>query len=355
MSAVHAVRTTGIYCRPACGARPRPENVTVLPSVGVARAAGYRACLRCRPGEAGAAPPAPGKRCRVTVPLVVRRPFDGAGLLAFLSARAVPGVEAADGTRYRRSVRLAGGPGRLELDFGAPVVVATVDAPDAAGAAAALAMARRLADADADPRAVAEALAGDPLLAAPLRRHRGLRSPGAVDGPEIAVRALVGQQISVAGARTILGRLAAEHGAAVAPAGDGLARCFPGSAALAGLAADALPMPRARGRALAALAGALAGGVLSLEPGADRAEARSRLLALPGIGPWTADYVLMRALGDRDVLLSTDLGVRRAVEAAGGDGAPAAVARRGAGWAPWRSYATHALWASLAPAARAGS
>ncbi len=344
MTAVQAVRTTGIYCLPSCGARPLPENVAALPSAAAARAAGYRACRRCRPD---AAPPQaePAGRARATVALVVRRPFDGAGLLAFLGARAVPGVEAVAGSRYRRTVRLAGGPGVLELDLGPGRAVATVDAPDAAGLAAGLAMARRLADADADPRAIAAALAPDPLLAGALRDRPGLRSPGTVDGGEVAIRALVGQQISVAGARTILGRLAAAHGEPAGPGGPALAFCFPAAADPA-----SLPMPRARGRALVALATAVADTRLALEPGADRAAVRAGLLRLPGIGPWTAGYVLMRALGDPDVLLDADLGVRRAIEAAGGDGAPAAIARRGAAWAPWRSYATHALWARLASA-----
>ena len=349
MTAVQAVRTTGIYCLPSCGARPLPENVAALPSAAAARAAGYRACRRCRP-DAALPEAEPAGRARATVALVVRRPFDGAGLLAFLGARAVPGVEAVAGSRYRRTVHVAGGPGVLDLDLGRGRAVATVDAPDPAGLAAGLAMARRLTDADADARAIAAASASDPLLAGALRGRRGLRSPGTVDGGEVAIRALVGQQISVAGARTILGRLAEAHGEPAGPGDPALTRCFPASAALAAVDSASLPMPRARGRALVALATAVADGRVALDPGADLAAARAGLLGLPGIGPWTAGYVLMRALGDPDVLLEADLGVRRAIQAAGGDAAPAAIARRGAAWAPWRSYATHALWASLAPA-----
>lgn len=340
--AVLAVATTGICCDPSCAARPHPEHVTALPSAAAAEAAGYRPCRRCRPGEDGAGP-ADGGPARVTVPLVVRRPFDGAGVLAFLSARAIPGVEAATAGTYRRTLALGHGGGFLELALGRSRAVATVDVADGRDLPAVLAAARRLIDADADASEIAASLGADPLLAAPLRGRAGVRSPGAVDGAEIAIRAVVGQQVSVAAARTVLGRLAAAYGAPAA--GGGLSRRFPSAAALAEVDPAALPMPRTRGRTVTGLAAALAGGRLSLEPDGDRDEARARLLTLPGIGPWTADYVVMRALGDPDVLLASDLGVRRAVEAAGGDGTPAAVARRGQAWAPFRSYATHLLWA----------
>jgi AraC family transcriptional regulator of adaptative response / DNA-3-methyladenine glycosylase II len=160
-----------------------------------------------------------------------------------------------------------------------------------------------------------------------------------VDGFEPAVGTIAGQQVSVAGARTVLGRIVAAHGE---PAFDGEPwRLFPTPEAL--LAADpaTLPMPRARARSIQALAAAVAEG-LELDPGADRDEVRARLLALPGVGPWTADYLRLRAVADPDVLLATDLVVRRAAADLGLDlagGAPE--------WAPWRSYATHHLWAHL--------
>jgi AraC family transcriptional regulator of adaptative response / DNA-3-methyladenine glycosylase II len=168
----------------------------------------------------------------------------------------------------------------------------------------------------------------------------GLRSPAAVDGFEMVVRAVVGQQISVSGARTVLGRIAAEHGSR---AFDGqVARLFPGPAQLAGIDPASLAMPRARARTVLAVAEACASGELSLEPGADRERERALLLSVPGVGSWTADYVQMRALGDADVLLDTDLGVRRSARRIGVD-----LAGGRPGWAPWRSYATHHLWAAL--------
>ena len=174
-----------------------------------------------------------------------------------------------------------------------------------------MARVRRLLDLDADPLAVDEVLAGQPALAGLVARRPGLRSPGAVDGFEMAVRAVIGQQVSVAGARTVLGRLVAEHGQ---PAFDSRPdwRLFPEPAVIAGLDPATLPMPRARGRTLVALAAAMADGSLVLEPARIGPSTRAALLALPGIGPWTADYLLMRALGDPDVYLGTDLGVRQA-------------------------------------------
>jgi AraC family transcriptional regulator of adaptative response / DNA-3-methyladenine glycosylase II len=178
-------------------------------------------------------------------------------------------------------------------------------------------------------------LGDDPLLGPLVAARPGLRSPGAADGAELAVRAVVGQQISVAGARTLLGRLAAAHGGPHAGS-----RLFPTSEQLAAIDPEDLPMPRARARTLGALARALCDGELDLRPGADRERVRAGLLAIPGIGPWTADYIALRALGDTDVFLAADLGVRRAL---GRLGANAGAAER---WRPFRSYAMHHLWAA---------
>jgi AraC family transcriptional regulator of adaptative response / DNA-3-methyladenine glycosylase II len=147
--------------------------------------------------------------------------------------------------------------------------------------------------------------------------------------------------VSVAGARTTLGRIAAAHGTPLAAPAGGVSRVFPGAAALAGLRAEDLPMPRSRGRAIVAACAAIAAGELVLAPDGDRAATRAALLALPGVGPWTAGYLAMRALGDPDVLLLGDLGVRHGLERLGVDGRSAGVR-----WRPWRSYATHLLWAA---------
>jgi AraC family transcriptional regulator of adaptative response / DNA-3-methyladenine glycosylase II len=161
----------------------------------------------------------------------------------------------------------------------------------------------------------------------------------------MAVKAVIGQQVSVAGARTIVARLATAYGKPVTAADPGgVTYHFPTADALAGLDPESLPMPRSRGRTLVALCTAVADGRLDLAAGADRDETTATLLALPGIGPWTADYVRMRALGDPDVLLTTDLGVRRGLERLGVAGDPRSAASFGECWRPWRSYALMHLW-----------
>jgi AraC family transcriptional regulator, regulatory protein of adaptative response / DNA-3-methyladenine glycosylase II len=221
---------------------------------------------------------------------------------------------------------------------------------------------RRLLDLDADPSVPAEHLGGDPLLAPLVRASPGLRLPGAVDGAELAVRAVLGQQVSVPAARTAAARLTLALGEPL-PAIDGdpsspstLTHLFPTSAALAAAAPDELPAgPTRRRYTLHALARLLAEGDLAIDSGSDREDVRARLLSLPGIGPWTADYIAMRALSDPDAFLPTDLGVRRALERLGRsdpalrDGcAPRAVARLAERWRPWRAYALVHLWGSLA-------
>jgi AraC family transcriptional regulator of adaptative response / DNA-3-methyladenine glycosylase II len=242
----------------------------------------------------------------------------------FLAARAVPGVEEASSGGFRRTVRLAHGP--AVISSGA-VVAADPRDRDAAERAV-----RRLAG--ADPAAADAHLARDPLLGALVAERPGLRMPGTVDGGELAVRAVLGQQISVVAARTLAGRLVVMAGDPLDEPSGALTHLWPRPEAIAAVA-DRMPMPRSRQRTLAALAGALADG-LRLEPGAD---ARAALLELPGIGPWTADYVAMRALGDPDAWLPTDLGVRRGL-ARLGVGEEAAEA-----WRPYRAHAVRHLWA----------
>jgi AraC family transcriptional regulator of adaptative response / DNA-3-methyladenine glycosylase II len=180
-----------------------------------------------------------------------------------------------------------------------------------------------------------------------VRATRGLRVPGQVDGDETAIRTVVGQQVSVAGARTVTGRLVVAYGTPVETGTPGLTHLFPSAAVLAQVDPGELPMPRARGRALTGLAEALASGAVALDRGADRDDVRRSLLELPGIGPWTADYVAMRALGHPDVFLPTDIGVRNAVAGLGHD--PAAVVADSDRWRPWRSYALMHLWNTLMP------
>ena len=202
-------------------------------------------------------------------------------------------------------------------------------------------------DLDADPEAIVEHLGADRLLAALVAARPGLRAPGNPDGTELLVRALLGQQVSVAGARTLAGRLTTELGEPLAAPVGAVTHAFPTAAAIAGRGPDGLPMPAARARAIVGACRRLADGSLVLDAGVDRADAVAGMVALDGIGPWTAGYVAMRALGDPDVFLPTDLGVRHALVALGVDARPAAATALAQRWSPWRSYALHHLWASL--------
>jgi AraC family transcriptional regulator, regulatory protein of adaptative response / DNA-3-methyladenine glycosylase II len=284
--------------------------------------------------------------------LPFRAPLDGGALLGWLAARAVPGVEEVDGDVYRRSLRLPRGPGVVELAFERDCVRCLLWLDDLRDLTPAVQRCRRLLDLDADPGAVAEHLGADALVGPLVRAAPGLRVPGTVDGAELAVRAVLGQQVSVPAARTGAGRLVAEHGEALARPRGAVTALFPAAAALAALDPARLPMPRARAEALVALCRALADGELRLDAGADRVEARRALMALPGIGPWTAGYVAMRALGDPDVFLAEDLGVRHALRRLGGPDDPRRARALAAAWSPWRSYATQQLWqVPAAPAA----
>ena len=476
---VTAVRTTRIYCRPACPARtPLPENVTFYPTAAAAQQAGYRACKRCLPdatpgspewnlradtvgaamrliddgvvdregvpglalrlgytprhlgrllhSEVGAAPLALARARRATtarllltstdlsvteiahaagfssvrqfndtireifdtdptglrrragrrratgaqhsgraVPvgvidldldLRVRPPFDGAALLRFLTARAVAGVESVDGRRYARTLDLPGGPGLVVLDLpdvdDPPVVHVRLSLAGLADLVPAVQRCRRLLDADADPVAVTEQLSTDPLLAPAVARRPGLRLPGAVDGPEIVVRAVVGQQVSVTAARTALGRLAARVGRRLPGALDGLVpgldRLFPSCDDLATLDPTTIAGPGRRAAALVGAAAAIADGRFRIDPGRRSADLRSDLTALPGIGPWTAGYVAMRVLGDPDVLLTGDLALRRGAARLGLPETPRSLESHGRAWGPFRSYAGLHLWSASA-------
>jgi AraC family transcriptional regulator, regulatory protein of adaptative response / DNA-3-methyladenine glycosylase II len=286
--------------------------------------------------------PAPG---HLSLRLPVRPPFDGAGVMRILALKAVPGVEEGDATTYRRALLLPHGEATVRLRDAGDHVAADLTLADPRDVVPAVARVRRLLDLDADSAAVDDLLVTDPLLAPLVAAWPGMRVPGAVDGPETAVRAVIGQQVSVAGARTVAARLARTYGKPVtATDGSAVTHHFPTAEAIAALDPETLPMPRSRGRTLVALCTAVAEGRLDLDVGADRDKTTAALLALPGIGPWTADYVRMRALGDPDVLLTTDLGVRRGLERLGTPGDPAAASAAGARWRPWRSYALMHLW-----------
>lgn len=280
-------------------------------------------------------------------------PFDGSGLVAFLGLRAAPGVEeVTDDGVYRRSLSLPHGAGIVELAPVADHVQARfwLEDPDELDAAAD--RSRALLDLDADPTPIQETLAGDPLIGELVRATPGRRVPGHVDGDELAIRAVLGQQVSLAGANTLAARLAVSAGQPLTQPVGTITHRFPSAAQIAAVDPESLAMPNSRRVAVLTLARALADGTVQLRPGADPARARLQLLGLPGIGPWTADYVAMRALGDRDVFLSSDLGVRHALEALGVDGRPKAAQALAERWRPYRSYAVVHLWAHLATTSR---
>ncbi len=279
--------------------------------------------------------------------IAVREPYAADDLHFFLAMHVVRGIEAAGPGWYERSLRLPHGPGvvRVELGDRPPgQVPCTFTLTDARDLAPAMERTRRLLDADCDPVAVDEALSEDAVLAPLVTATPGLRVPGQLDGVEVAVQTVLGQQVSLASARTAAGRLVEEYGESLGLTGDHrVTRLFPAAARLAALDPEdpqALRMPRSRARALTGLAAALERGEVRLDRSTDRTQTRAALMDLRGIGPWTADYVAMRALGDPDAFLPTDIGVRNAAARLGIED----VVARSDGWRPWRSYALMRLW-----------
>ncbi|MEO6123515.1 MAG: DNA-3-methyladenine glycosylase [Ilumatobacteraceae bacterium] len=283
----------------------------------------------------------------ITIQLPFRQPFDAATLFTFLGTRAVPGIESWDGETYARVLALAHGNGTVALRPLAATIECTLRLDDWSDLEDAVARCRRMLDLDADPLAIDGRLGADPALAPLIAARPGLRSPTNADGAELAVRAVLGQQVSVVGARTLAGRLVQAIGEPLRSPIGSLTHAFPTSAAIAELDPTHLAMPGSRKRALQGMCAALASGELVIGPGVDQAEMTATMLALPGIGPWTVSYVAMRALGDPDVFLPTDLGVRHGLEKLGLDGSPKAALATSQSWSPWRSYALHHLWANL--------
>ena len=309
-------------------------------------------------------PAAPGL---IRLRLAYREPIDAERMLGFLAARAIPGVESVQDGWYRRTIQLPNGTGILSLGLLVPAAGQRRPGPgyidcelqlgDLRDLTAAVQRCRRLLDLDADPEAVTGYLSADPVLGSLAQAHPGRRSPGQVDGSELALRAVLGQQVSVAAARQLGARLVAAYGKPLSRPDGPLTHCFPAAETLAAADPATLPMPRGRALALTGVAAALASGELSLDPGAERDRAEAVLLALPGIGPWTASYIRMRALSDPDAFLPADVGVLGALSRLGavpaGTGAAArtraarAAAKLAESWRPWRSYAVHHLWAFL--------
>ncbi|MFF3773649.1 AlkA N-terminal domain-containing protein [Streptomyces sp. NPDC002232] len=301
--------------------------------------------LRARAARRSPAGPAatPGV---ISLRLPFRTPLEPSNLFGHLAATAVPGVEEWRDGAYRRTLSLPYGHGIVALAPRDGHIACRLSLTDPRDLTQAISRCRRLLDLDADPVAVDERLRSDPLLAPIVDQAPGRRVPGTVDPAEFAVRAVLGQQVSTAAARTHAARLVTAHGVPVDDPEGGLTHLFPGPEALAALDPETLALPRSRRTTLLTLVRALADGSLPLGPADDREEARARLLALPGFGPWTTEIIAMRALGDPDAFLPGDLGVRRAAEGLGLPGTPAALTARAAHWRPWRAYAVQYLWAT---------
>ncbi|MGP4019368.1 DNA-3-methyladenine glycosylase 2 family protein [Saccharopolyspora sp. 5N708] len=342
---------------------------TALPMTDVAFAAGYtsvrqfndgmRATFGCAPSELRGAQAGSGNG-ELVLRLRHRPPLPARPLLDWLAARALDGVEAVDDRRYVRTMRLSHGCGLVAAEF--------ADAPDGQAAltvrfaltdlrdvTAAVERCRELFDLDADPAAIGDDLGADPVVGPLVRARPGLRVPGCADGFELAVRAVLGQQVSLAAARTFGARLVARFGAALKDLEGSHPRpthLFPTPDALAEADLASIGLTKSRAATLRALAKAVSTGELVLDRGADRAACVAALRALTGVGPWTAGYIAMRALRDPDVFPHTDLGLLEAARRHGVGGGPRALQRHAERWRPWRSYAAMHLWTSLPPRSR---
>lgn len=306
--------------------------------------------LRARAARRGAAPVArtgtPATRGTLALRLPFRAPLNPDNLFGHLAATGVPGVEEWRDGAFRRTLRLPYGHGIVALTPRPDHIGCRLTLSDLRDLTVAISRCRRMLDLDADPVAVDDQLRTDPLLAPLVDKAPGRRVPRTVDEAEFAVRAVLGQQVSTAAARTHTARLVVAHGETVDDPEGGLTHLFPTPGALAEIDPETLAMPRTRRTTFTTLTHQLAEGSIHLGVDSDWAETRAHLLALPGFGPWTADVIAMRALGDPDAFLATDLGVRRAAQQLGLPATPAALTARAAAWRPWRAYAVQYLWAT---------
>lgn len=332
-------------------------ETTDLPITEVAFAAGFRstrqfnetivqvfASTPTRIRAARRARHATTRSSEISLRLPLRAPYAAGPLFGFLAARAIEGVEDGDATSYTRTLCLPRATGTLSASAPEPTSThldCVLRLEDFRDLPAAIERTRRLFDLDADPVAVDAVLGRDPMLNKSVRAVPGIRVPGAVDGDEIAFRAVLGQQVSVAAATRIATVLTASYGASIAADGP-LCRVFPDAASLAKVDPDELPMPRARARTLVTLATSIADGTIRLDAGADRERASAALSAIKGIGPWTVSYIRMRVLSDPDAFLPGDLAYRRAIERF----APSTAHLEDVAeaWRPYRSYAMLHLW-----------
>src|SRR5256886_4096474 len=401
-----AVTSTGIYCRPICPSRyAKRSNVRFFGSPAAAEAAGFRPCLRCRPEAApgtpawlgtaavvrralrlinegaldedsvealagrlgigarhllrlfgrhvGASPVAVAQSAEeVALRLAYRPPYDWAHLRDFLAARAITGVERVDARGYARTVACEGGHALICVRAltGEDALELRVRGAPPAALLQLASVARRAFDLAADPARIGVELATDPLVGPLVRKRPGLRIPGAWDAFECAVRAVLGQQVSVAAGRTFAARVVERAGVAIRGGADGLTHLFPTAASLAGANLDHLGITRTRAATLHALARAVLERRLDFSAAPEALAAA--LTALPGIGPWTAQYVALRALGEPDALPTGDLVLRRMAAPPGrGSLTTRELDERSREWRPWRGHAGVDLWGAAAGAA----
>ncbi len=335
-------------------------ETTALPVSEIAFAAGFasirtfndtvREVFGLAPSELRARAPrtsgAPGAGGALALRLPFRAPLTPDNLFGHLAATAVPGVEEWRDGAFRRTLRLPHGHGIVALAPGPSHIDCRLTLTDLRDLPVAISRCRRMLDLDADPVAVDDRLRADEQLAPLIDKAPGRRVPRTVDEAEFAVRAVLGQQVSTAAARTHAARLVVAHGEPVDDPQGGLTHLFPAPQALAALDPERLALPRSRRNTLINLVQLLADGTLRLGAESDWAEARARLAALPGFGPWTVEVIAMRALGDPDAFLPTDLGMRRAAQGLGLPATPAALIAHATSWRPWRAYAVQYLWAT---------
>jgi AraC family transcriptional regulator, regulatory protein of adaptative response / DNA-3-methyladenine glycosylase II len=286
----------------------------------------------------------------LTLHLQYQPPFETASLLSFFQRRAIPGVEEVINGCYQRTVFLPHSKGVIELE---PVqqmnsICLHLYLDNLTDLGILEQRCRNLLDLDADPQAIASVLVSDPLLAPLVKARPGLRVPGTIDGFELAVRAILGQQVSVAGARTLAARIVRAFGEPLTQSHGTLNHYFPTPHALAQSNFQGLGLTNSRITALQALSKTVVDENLSLDPNADREQTIARLLQIPGIGPWTTYYIAMRALRDPDAFPATDLGLRRAFEQLGQSSNIRNIEKQAQSWRPYRAYGAQHLLANLA-------
>ncbi|WP_017475706.1 DNA-3-methyladenine glycosylase [Pseudomonas sp. PAMC 26793] len=281
--------------------------------------------------------------------LAYQAPYDWAAMLGFLSARAISGLETVDGGVYSRSISVDGQQGWLSVAPGAgDWLEVTVDFPNQAALPEIKQRLRDMFDLSADPKRINRQLATDPLMARLVAARPGLRVPGTWDGLELAIRAVLGQQITVVAAIKLAGKLVAQYGTPLVTPHAGVTHVFPSAEVLAAADLATLGMPKSRGRTLSAVAQALLDDPQVFQPKASLKEGVARLVALPGIGDWTAQYIAMRQMREQDAFASGDIALINALVALeGGPVSPRQLLARAEAWRPLRAYAAQHLWTSL--------